>query len=217
MNLSQSLRAGAISALAGVLLLLVMVAVGLPAQAGLAALGSPLSPEALAAIRSQGEGIVRLMALDNLFVIAYTGAFLGAAALVWNRSRWFSAAGLLFALLLALLDLSENAVTVDLTRAVLAGVPLPALETVVLSLLEQVKYASGALVVAFFAVAILLARPASPALRSLTAVLYLGFPLVNALSLVFPAAKTLLILWMLLMLLASAILLWKSQAPGASP
>jgi hypothetical protein len=36
------------------------------------------------------------------------------------------------------------------------------------------------------------------------------FPVVNAVTVVNPAAKTLLILWMLLMLLATSILLWRS-------
>lgn len=210
MNSTQTVRAGAYSAMAGVALLAVMIAIGVSAQAGLTALNDTTSTGALDTIRSQGDAIVMVMALDNLFVIAYTGAFLGAAALVWSRARVYGAAGLLFALLLALLDLTENAVTVDVTHAVLAGAPIPELETVLLNLLEQVKYASGGLAVAFFAIAILLARPATLGLRALTAALYLIFPLINALTLALPATKPLLILWMLLMLLASAILLWRS-------
>jgi len=41
--------------------------------------------------------------------------------------------------------------------------------------------------------------------------IFLLFPVVNAVTVVNPGAKTLLILWMLLMLLASAVLLWKSS------
>ena len=217
MNPTQTARAGAISALVGVLLLLAMIAVGFPAQEGLARLGGPLSPRDLETIAVQGSRIAAVMALDNIFVIAYTGAFLGAAALVWGSARWFGAAGLLFALFLAFFDLSENAVTVNVVRSVMAGSPIQPLEFTTLSWLEQVKYASGALAVAFFAIAILLARPASPGLRYLTAGIYLTFPLVNGLSLAIPAAKALLFLWMLLMLLGSAVLLWQSarQAPGA--
>ena len=150
------------------------------------------------------------MALDNIFLIAYTGAFIGAAALVWRRARLLGVIGLGFALLLALLDISENAVTVNIARAVETGVPVALGEITLLGLLEQIKYAAATLAVVYLAIALLIAQPASRGMTWVTAVLFLLFPIVNAVTVVNPGAKTLLILWMLLMLLASAVLLWKS-------
>jgi hypothetical protein len=79
-----------------------------------------------------------------------------------------------------------------------------------LGLLEQIKYASGTVAVAYFAIALLIARPSSRGWTWVVAALFLLFPVVNAITVVNPGAKTLLILWMLFMLLASAVLLWKS-------
>jgi hypothetical protein len=149
------------------------------------------------------------MALDNIFLIAYTGAFIGAAALVWRRARLLGGIALGFALLLALLDICENAVTLDITRAAETGVPILAGEITLLGLLEQVKYASSTLAVVFFAAALVIAQPTGRGLTWLVVVLFLLFPAVNAITVVNPAARTMLILWMLLMLLASAALLWK--------
>ena len=117
--------------------------------------------------------------------------------------------GLGFALLLALLDISENAVTVNIARAVETGVPVAVGEITLLGLLEQIEYATGTLAVAYFAIALLIAQPAGRGLTVGVAVIFLLFPVVNAITVVNPGAKTLLILWMLLMLLASAVLLWR--------
>jgi hypothetical protein len=210
MNSSKTVRAGAISALAAALILVVMALVGLPAGSSMAIVGQPGLPEDYASTLSPyANSLQAVMALDNIFLIAYTGAFIGAAALVWRRARLLGGIALGFALLLALLDICENAVTVDITRAAETGVPILAGEITLLGLLEQVKYASSTLAVVFFAAALVIAQPTGRGLTWLVVVLFLLFPAVNAITVVNPAARTLLILWMLLMLLASAALLWK--------
>lgn len=211
MNASQTVRAGAVCALAASVILVVMAIVGLPASESMAIMGQPGLPDNYVTILSPyADTLQAVMALDNIFLIAYTGAFIGAAALVWRRARLLGIIGLGFALLLALLDISENAVTVNIARAAETGVPVAVGEITLLGLLEQIKYASGTLAVAYFAMALLIAQPASRGLTLGVAVIFLLFPVVNAITVVNPAAKTLLILWMLLMLLASAVLLWKS-------
>ena len=211
MNASQTVRAGAVCALAASVILVVMAIVGLPASESMAIMGQPGLPDNYVTILSPyADTLQAVMALDNIFLIAYTGAFIGAAALVWRRARLLGIIGLGFALLLALLDISENAVTVNIARAAETGVPVAVGEITLLGLLEQIKYASGTLAVAYFAMALLIAQPASRGLTLGVAVIFLLFPVVNAITVVNPAAKTLLIVWMLLMLLASAVLLWKS-------
>ena len=212
MNASQTVRAGAVCALAASVILVVMAIVGLPAGEGMAIVGQPGLPDNYVTVLSPYANTLQaVMALDNIFLIAYTGAFIGAAALVWGRARLLGVIGLGFALLLALLDISENAVTVNIARAVGTGVPIAVGEITLLGLLEQIKYAAGTLAVAYFAIALLIAQPASRGLTWVVAGIFLLFPVVNAVTVVNPGAKTLLILWMLLMLLASAVLLWKSS------
>ena len=99
----------------------------------------------------------------------------------------------------------------NIARAVETGVPIAVGEITLLGLLEQIKYAVGTLAVAYFAIALLIAQPASRGLTWVVAGIFLLFPVVNAVTVVNPGAKTLIILWMLLMLLASAVLLWKSS------
>ena len=212
MNASQTVRAGAVCALAASVILVVMAIVGLPAGEGMAIVGQPGLPDNYVTVLSPYANTLQaVMALDNIFLIAYTGAFIGAAALVWGRARLLGVIGLGFALLLALLDISENAVTVNIARAVETGVPIAVGEITLLGLLEQIKYAAGTLAVAYFAIALLIAQPASRGLTWVVAGIFLLFPVVNAVTVVNPGAKTLLILWILLMLLASAVLLWKSS------
>ena len=211
MNAPQTVRAGAFCALAGAVILIVMAVVGLPAGEGMAIMGQPGLPDKYVTIISPYANTLQaVIALDNIFLIAYTGAFIGAAALVWRRARLLGVIALGFALLLALLDISENALTVNIARAAETGVPITAGEITLLGLLEQIKYASGTVAVAYFAIALLIAQPASRGLTLGVAVIFLLFPVVNAITVVNPGAKTLLILWMLFMLLASAVLLWKS-------
>ena len=205
---SSVVRAGAVCAAAGSLILIGMMIVGGSATESLGILGKPGTPEQYAAaIRPEAGLLLRVMALDNMFLIAYTGAFIGAAALVWERARLFGAAGLGFAILLALLDVIENSVTVDMARAATGGVPIPGWEIPVLGLLEQVKYASGALALVFFAVGLFVALPRSHYAK-VVAVLFLFFPVTNAVKIVGGNAL-LLVLWMLVMLAASASLLWR--------
>jgi hypothetical protein len=208
-------RSGAICALLGVVVLTAMMFVGLPAAEGMAVLGQATAPEAFAAsIRPVARVILLAMALDNIFVIAYSGAFIGATALVWRRARLWGMIGLAFALILALLDLGENAVTVTLAQSALSAAPIAPAHIFLLGFLTQIKFASGGLAVAFIAIALLIFRPKNYPLIVGTAVLYLLFPILNGIATVKPAAQMLLIVGMWLMLLLSAPLLWR-YAPYA--
>ncbi len=208
---SSLLRAGAVCAAVAALILIGMVVVAGGAVEALAILGQPGTPEQYAdAIRPVVGALLWAMALDNLFLIAYTGAFAGAAALVWERAeraKLFAGVGLGFALLLALLDVIENAMTVDMVRAVQGGIAIPGWEISALGLAEQVKYACGAVTVVFFAVGLWIALPKSRYAKGV-AVLFLLFPLTNVVKVV-SGSSLLLLLWMLVMLGASAGLLWR--------
>lgn len=202
------LRAGAVCAAIGALLLIVMVVVGGGAVEAMAMLGQPGTPEQFARVlQPVGPIILWVMALDNLFLIAYTGAFIGAAGLVWDRATVTAGVGLGFALLLAWLDVIENAFIVDIVRAVQGGIVVPGWEISVLGVLTQVKYASGALAVVFFAVGLWIALPQSRFAKVVAGV-FLGFPVMNVIKVVSGSSLP-LVFWMLVMLGASAGLLWR--------
>lgn len=207
---SSVIKAGAVCAAVAALILMGMVVVGGSAVEALAMLGQPATPDQYAAvIRPVAGPLLWAMALDNIFLIAYTGAFVGAAALVWERARGFAGIGLGFVLLLALLDITENSMTVDIVRAVQEGIVIPGWEISALGLVEQVKYACGALAVVFFALGLLIARPQSRYTK-VVATLFFIFPLTNVIKLVGGSSLP-LVLWMLVMLVASAWLLWQEK------
>ena len=206
---TRLIRVGAVFAFAGALILVAMVVVGGPIGEQMAAFGQPGTPEAYAAmLQPVASTLITVMALDNVFLIAYTGTFIAAAALVWPRARLLAAAGLGFAGLLAVLDVIENALTVNMARAALAGVAIQPWEVSALAAVEQVKYASAALALVFFAAGILIALPGRR-FPAIVAGMFVLFPVVNGLTVIDRAATPLLLLWMLVLLLAGGVLLWR--------
>ncbi|HJS28049.1 MAG TPA: hypothetical protein VJ768_00395, partial [Anaerolineales bacterium] len=208
-------KAGAFFGLAGVILLVTMAVVGIGAGETLGVLEQPdLDPPYAAAIRPGADSILVLMALDTLFLVAYSGAFLGAAAAVWKKAAIWGAAGLGFALLTTVLDLSENALTVNIARKALADQEISSGLLTAVNALGYVKYGSASVATAFFAAALLVSMPASPRLTRATAALLLLFGVVNAITIAVPAAGLLLVLWMLVVLTASTVLLFNIARKG---
>lgn len=215
MSQAPMVRAGALSAMAAAVLLLGMAAVGAPAGDALSALAGPAAPDPSdQQLRMAAPVLVRVLAIDNLFLIAYTGAFVGAATLVWPRAPAFAAPGFAFAALTALLDLAENALAVHVLRAIQASLPVPASQAAWLAVLGQVKYAGAGLALVFFALALMIARPVSRGLTLGVAAVFILFPVVNAFAVIDPANNLALVGWMLLALVASAGLLWRASGPG---
>ena len=218
MDATQSVRAGAWFALAGVLLLVVMALVGLATGSTLGVLDQPIMPQPYGeAIRPAAVSLILVMALDYLFLIAYSGTFVGTAALVWRRAGLWAGLGLGFGLLTALVDISENAITVTIARQALAELAISAGSLQALGVLGQVKYACASLGLVFFAVALLIVRPARrPLVRGVAGIL-LTFPIVNSIVVLIPSMGVLLIFWMLLSLVGAALLLWDASRAGSSP
>jgi hypothetical protein len=215
MRQAPTVRAGALSALVAAVLLVGMALVGAPAGDALSALAGPAAPDPFdEQLRLAVPVLLRVLAIDNLFLIAYTGAFVGAAALVWPWAPAFAAPGFAFAALTALLDLAENALAVHVLRAIQASLPVPASQAAWLAVLGQVKYAGAGLALVFFALALLIARPVSRALTLGAAAAFMLFPVVNTFAVIDPANSLALAGWMLVSLLASAGLLWRASSPG---
>jgi hypothetical protein len=201
------------SAVAGAVLLIAMAVIGQPAGDALGAAELPAPPEVyIARIRPAAATLIRVLAVDNIFLIAYTGVFVGAAVLVWEKARPFAAVGLGFALLTAFLDLAENAILIDIARTLLADLAVEPGRVSQLSVAAQVKYGGAALAVAFFAVGILITRPTGWVFDRFVAVLFVLFPVVNTVAVANPTLALLVVLWMLIMLLASAGLFRRAAA-----
>ena len=92
------------------LILTAMMALGLAAGPDSTELLQPTDPARISDLMSEYGDVVKTnVVLDDLFALAYTGAFLGLAALVWTRSRWLASIAMVFALATAILDFTENA------------------------------------------------------------------------------------------------------------
>ncbi len=203
------IRAGALASFAGAGILVLMAVVGFSAGDQLAQMGTP---DAFAGmLPAAARAVTIVMALDNLFVIAYTAAFTAAAVLVWERARFFGVVGLGYMLLTGVLDLIENALTVYLGRAALFGDAIPPGQLAALSLLEQVKYASAAVGMGALAIALLIALPGNRLGQFLGAAFFL-FGAVNALAVYNPPFGLLRVLLMLVMLGLAGALLWREAA-----
>ncbi|MDX1436422.1 MAG: hypothetical protein R3335_06415 [Anaerolineales bacterium] len=215
MESTKTIRAGAYFGAAGAALLVLMAIIGLGAGETLGVLAQPdLHPPYGPAIKPGAAALLKLMALDSLFLIAYSGAFVGAAAAVWRRAMIWGAVGLGFALLTALLDMSENALTVQIARKALADLEISSGMLTAVSALGFVKYGSASIATASFAAGLVISMPAPHRLTQVTAILLLLFGLVNAITVAFPAAAALLILWMLVVLVAATIFLWRVSRDG---
>jgi hypothetical protein len=204
---TQWIRAGALSSLIAAGLLGVQIAIG-------AGLGSDLmlletSPEmarVAAYLQTHAATLTQLMAVDDLFVVAYSVGFVGIALYLTPRNRLFALVGLGFALLTSASDFTENSLTIVLTRAATGGVSLQMEWLMALQVLTQLKYlwifAGGTL----FAIGIW----DKPIMHRALAVLFCLFPVIGALAMVSVTGALLRILWMLGLLLAGAYFLWRA-------
>lgn len=206
MTISSSARTGMWFAAASAILLIVMFAVGSSASASMDLLGQAADPDELArALKTGAPRVIALLAVDNLFLIAYTGTFIAGTNLFWKKAQLLGALSLFFAGLLALLDLSENALIIHMSRAAANGLGITPGQVAGLALVEQVKYGSASLALAFIAAGMLSAGPVRSALQKVMAGTFLLFGPVNALKVIYPKTSLLLVLWMLVMIVISSL------------
>jgi hypothetical protein len=203
---TQWIRAGALGSLVAAGLLGVQIAMGVGLGSDLMLLETSLDIARVAAfLQTHAATLTSLIAVDDLFVVAYSVGFVGIALYLAPRNRLFALVGLGFALLTSASDFTENSLTIALTRAATDGVPLQMEWLIALQVLSQLKYlwifAGGTL----FAIGIW----DKPIMRRALAVLFWLFPLIGALAMVSVTGALLRIVWMLVLLLAGAYFLWR--------
>ena len=160
-NDNFTMRTGAIAGAVAVILLVVMIAVGLQIGPDLANLESSLSPMLVAELFANSSGKLRgLMALDDMFALAYVIAFIGLAAYARRRAPLIAAIGLGFALATGTLDFLENSITLGLIsymlpKLALNTTPLIAPEQLlILNIVTQMKFLCANVAVALLGIGI---------------------------------------------------------------
>lgn len=206
---SQGLRAGALGSFAAALLLAVQFGIAAGLGSDLILLETSFDAARLSAfLQSNASTVINLMIADNLFVVAYTTSFVALALYGMTRQRLFALAGLGFALLTAASDFTENALTIALARAAMNGVALESSWLLGLQLLAQLKWMWIYAGVTLYAVSLWDATR----FARVVAILFLLFPLIGVMAPASVALGLLRIVWMLVLLIAGGIFLWRRSS-----
>jgi len=206
MNTQTTARTGMFFAAASAMLLLIMFALGSEISETMDVLGQAASPETVAgSLKSGSQDLVALLAVDNLFLIAYTGTFLAGTALFWKEAKLFGMLTLVFSAMLALLDLAENALIIHTARSAAVDLGVTAGQVAGIALVEQIKYGSATLALAFIAAGLLAGGPVRSTLQKLMAGTFFLFGPVNTLKVIAPGTSLLLVFWMLVMIVVSGL------------
>ncbi len=207
------LRVGAIAGAVAVVLLVAMIFVGLQIGPDLENLTS-MSPSLVAELFVNSQGKLRgMMALDDVFALAYVIAFIGLAAYARRRAPLVAAIGLGFALATGALDWLENSITLGLIAYILPKFVMnttPLLSSdqlLILNIVTQMKYLCANGAVALFGIGIWNERW----LNRVAAILFWLFVPINVLAFISVPMATARMLGMLALLIVGAIVLWRNQ------
>jgi hypothetical protein len=207
-----TMRVGAIAGALAAILLVVMIAVGLQIGPDLANLEGSLSPLLVAELFVNSQGKLRgLMAIDDVFALAYVIAFIGLATYARRRAPLIAAIGLGFALGTGMLDWLENSITLGLISYVLPKLalnttPLIAPEQLlILNIVTQMKFLCANVAVALFGIGIWNEKVP---LR-VAAILFWLFVPINVLAFISAPMANARILGMLGLLIVGTVVLWR--------
>jgi len=211
------LRVGALAGALAAVLLVLMILIGLQIGPDLENLNS-MSPPLVAEVFVSSQGKLRtIMAIDDLFALAYVIAFIALAVYARRRAPLFAWIGLGFALATGALDWLENSITLGLIsytltspRLVMSATttpPLSAEQLLALNIVTQIKFLAANGAVALFGIGIWSARR----LNRAAAILFWLFVPLNVLAFVSAPLASVRILGMLVLLVVGAVVLWKYE------
>jgi hypothetical protein len=202
------LRWGGACGLLAALILTAMIAVGLAAGPDSTELLQPTDPDRVSDLVSEYGAVVKAsIILDDLFALAYAGAFLGLAALVWPRSRWLAGIAMFFALATAVLDFTENAHLMTMVLGIGAEASLTGSALRELNIITQLKYSASHMAVFFFGVGL----PRRDRLGWIVTVLLFIFPVVSTIAFAYEPAGLVRILLMWLLLVLGGWMAWRES------
>ena len=198
------LRVGALAGALAVVLLVLMILVGLQIGPDLENLTS-MSPMRVAELFVSSQGKLRMMmAIDDVFALAYVIAFIGLAAYARRRAPLLAAIGLGFALVTGALDWLENSITLGLIAYTLPDKARLSVEPLLaLNIVTQVKFLCANGAVALFGIGIWNARW----LNRVAAILFWLFVPLNALAFISAPFANARILGMLVLLIVGTVVL----------
>jgi hypothetical protein len=202
------LRWGSACGLLAALILTAMMALGLAAGPNSTELLQPTDRDRILDLVSEYGSVVKAsIVLDDLFALAYTGAFLGLAALVWPRSQWLAGIAMFFALTTAVLDFTENARLMTMVLGVGSGSNLTDSALRELNIITQLKYAASHMAVFLFGIGLI----RRDLLSWIVTVLLFLFAVVSTIAFAYAAAGPVRILLMWLLLALGGWLAWRES------
>jgi hypothetical protein len=202
------LRWGGISGLLAALILTAMMAIGLAAGPDSTELLQPTDPDRVSELVSEHGGVVKAnIVLDDLFALAYTGAFLGLAALVWPRSRWLASIAMFFALATAVLDFTENARLMTMALGIGGVDNWTGSALAELNVIAQLKYSASHMATFLFGIGL----PRRGRLSWAVTVLLFVFPVISTIAFAYEPAGLVRILLMWLLLVLGGWLAWRGS------
>ena len=204
----QILRWGGICGFLAALILTMMMAIGLAAGPESTELLQPTDPDRVSDLMSEYGSVVKAnIILDDLFALAYTGAFLGLAALVWPRSRWLAGIGMFFALATAVLDFTENAHLTTMALGIVGEADLAGGALAELSIITQLKYSASHMAAFLFGMGL----PRRNRLGWIVTVLLFVYVVVGTIAFALEQAGLARILLMWLLLVLGGWLAWRES------
>ena len=202
------LRWGGACGLLAALILTAMMAIGSAAGPDSTELLQPTYPDRISDLMSDYSAAVKAnIVLDDLFALAYTGAFLGLAALVWPRSRWLAGIAMCFALATAVLDLTENARLMTMVLGIGGEDNLTGSALAELNVITQLKYSASHMAAFLFGIGL----PRRDRLSWIVTVLLFVFPVVSTIAFAYEPAGLVRILLMWLLLALGGLLAWRES------
>jgi hypothetical protein len=206
MDNRQRIRIGAVGAFVAALLLVIQFVIGSTLGPDFAYLemGSD-SARVAEFLKTHAATLTNLMIVDDLFVVAYTVAFVGMMIYTRKQLGGVALLALGFALLTSATDFTENSLTIALTRSAAGGGILETGALLLLQVLSQLKYLWIYVAVVLYAVGTWQAR----LLNRVVTILFLLFPLLGMPALASPLFGLIRVVWMLVLLLAAGVLLWR--------
>ena len=204
----QILRWGGICGFLAALILTMMMAIGLAAGPESTELLQPTDPDRVSDLMSEYGSVVKAnIILDDLFALAYTGAFLGLAALVWPRSRWLAGIAMFFALATAVLDFTENAHLMTMALGIVGEADLAGGALTELSIITQLKYSASHMAAFLFGMGL----PRRNRLGWIVTVLLFVYVVVGTIAFALEQAGLARILLMWLLLVLGGWLAWRES------
>ncbi len=203
------LRSGAFAAFAAALSLVIQFVIGLGIGNDFALISKSLDAARMTQFfQSHASALTALMTADDAFATAYALAFIVLALDLMPRAKSLAMLALGLSLLTAFTDLAENSLMLAGIQTAVQTQTLDANVLVLLFWLGQMKY------LAIYPAALLYAIALWDSERTgkILALLFVLFPLIGILSIALDALRLAQGVWMLVLLLAGGIFLWRQAS-----